>query len=336
MSPREHVAPPEQRFEDFRRVTWPPGDPERMRARWSRDARAFAKSMKRPVVVALIAAIEPVLHATEGYAWISNEALRDDLGSKHVSAVERALLEAAKLGVIERETTTISAPSGMVLGRKRRIFATRHRGLDETAEQNRARKDARVASRKAVSEHHRTTNPEFRGNSPYGNNELAEAEDGRMTEPRIPPPRSLNRTPSESGNNQEPPFSFRKENTARPQSRMGEVGVRGGAPPHVASVIDAFAFIGPDCRRDPQGEFGGVLEAGRRCWKALRDPRTTPPDAAVLLAEARDAVRRSWTDHDPQIVAMLEHLTAAASRIDRLQGRREFRGPNPTTATGGR
>lgn len=83
MPRREPTPPPEERFSDLRRVTWPPGDPSRVRAQWSRDARAFAKG--RPAVVALLAALEPHMHATLGYAWISNDALRDEIGANYVS-----------------------------------------------------------------------------------------------------------------------------------------------------------------------------------------------------------------------------------------------------------
>ena len=337
MPPRERVAPPEERFPGYRRVTWPPGDPDRERARWSRDARAFAKSKKRPVVVALIAAIEPVLHSTEGHSWISNEALRDDMGAKHVSAVERALSEAVKLGVLERETETISKPSGVVLGRKRRIFATRHRDLDEAAEQIRVRKDARAASRLSASAEHRTLNPEFDRDTSSEVNGLMKIGEVVITEPRISVHRTLNRTPSESGNNQEPVFPIEEKNTARSHLRMGEVMVRGQTSSHVSSALDALARIGPECNRDQRGEYEEVLEAGRRCWLVLRDPRTTASDAATLLADARDVVRRSWTDHDPKIIGMLDHLTKAVTgRADQSRNRGVLRRPNPTTATGGR
>ena len=337
MPPREYVAPPEERFPGYRRVTWLPGDPDRERARWSRDARAFAKSMKRPVVVALIAAIEPVLHSTDGYSWISNEALRDDMGAKHASAVERALLEAVKLGVIERETKTIVGPVGGVWGRTRRIFATRHRGLDEVEDRIRAKKEARVASRSSGTEIRQIKNHDFGQIHPSKNNGLAGLCEVGSVEPRISVHRRLNRTTSESGNNQEPAFTIERKNTDRSQLRMGEAMARGQTSSHVSSALDALARIGPECGRDQRGEYEEVLEAGRRCWRALHDPRTTSSDAAILLADARDAVRRSWTDHDPKIAGMLAHLTkAAGGRVDQDLGPGDFRRPNPTTATGGR
>lgn len=318
MPRREQTPPQEERFDDFRRVTWSPGDPERVRAGWSRDARALARSAKRPAVVALVAALEPHMHATDGYAWISNEALRDNLGANYVSSVERSLTEAARLGVIERETRTLSNSDGKVLGRKRRIYPTRHRGLDDIAKQIRTRQEARELVRRSHSGTHRTPNPEFTKDTSCNINGLRDIGGRGATEPLIGDYRTLNRTPTGSGNNQDSVSSSKEErHTAPPQLWKGRESGFGpeAFSSHLRPVIDAFAFIGPECSRDPTGEFGAVLAAGRHCWRTLRDHRTTPTDADALLAHARDAVRRSWTDHDPKIAAMLGHLEAARASI---------------------
>lgn len=288
----------------YRRMTWTPGDPLRKRERWSKEARAYARRMQRPSVVALIAALTPHLNSKLGYAWVSNETLRAEMGSPNVSSIERAVKLADDLGLIDREIRRAHDKAGHVTS-ERRIWPAEHAAMTAPIE-------ARQPKKRANAEAAGSPNPEsttitsriFNGMAPQ-----------MRATGRPPPPersRTLNRPPNGSGVNHDSMAIDRRDVGSQLwKGGRSSPGITGPA----ARLIEEFAYIGPDCFRDETGEFSDLLEIGRRAWTAMHHGSLSAPDASMVVEHAKDAVRRSWTDHDTKVVAMLQHLEAACRRL---------------------
>ncbi|MDR3497129.1 MAG: hypothetical protein P4L82_21245 [Ancalomicrobiaceae bacterium] len=294
----------------FHRVKWAAGDPHRERARWSRLARAYAHQMHRPAVVALVAAIEPHLNSKLGYAWVSNEKLREEMGTPNLSSVERAVRIAFQLGVIDREIHRTHDQKGHVTS-ERRLWAAEHDAMHVEPPSSRSRKP-RTRRLNAP------PTPEFDGNMLKSTNELTQVV-GETPSPELR--RTLNRPVNGSGVNQDVGASD-KENG---ESQLWKGGPTLTVGPVAARLIEAFAYVGPDCSRDEKGEFSDLLDIGRRTWLATRRGSIAASDALTVLEHAMDAARRSWTDHDSKVAAMLQHLEIAARLAVNDTGQRHRR-----------
>lgn len=304
---------PSRRPAGFRRVEWEAGDPWRERARWSKAARAYARRMRKPVVVGLIAALEPHLNSKLGYAWVSNETLRTDMGARHVSAIERAMKLADELGMIDREIRRTHDEAGRVIS-ERRIWAAEHGGMA-------APTDTERRPRRPSPESHRPPNPDTARNAPRTNNGIGSRDHGAAGAPSP----EIRRTLNGSGVNQDSGALHRRNVGSQLWKGGGPSAGVGGA---TARLIEEFALIGPDCFRDENGEFADLLDIGRRAWTEMRRGAMAASDARIIVDHAKDAVRRSWTDHDPTVAAMLRHLETTCQRMcDPLDHRVSTRPP---------
>lgn len=283
----------------LRRVEWEAGDPKRERARWAKTARAYARRMKKPSVIGLVAALEPHLHSRLGFAWVSSETLRIEMGARHVSAVERAMKLAVELGMIDREIRRTHDAAGHIRS-ERRIWATEHAGMTLPT-------DTERRPRRPSPESGQTPPPDAARNRPRTNNGMGFGDHGIAGAPSPETRRPLNRPPNGSGVNQDSGVTDRRD--------VGSQLWKGGARSAAARLIAEFALIGPDCFRDEAGEFADLLDIGRRTWREMHRGTMAASDAQIIVDLAKDAVHRSWTDHDPKVVAMLEHLETACRRL---------------------
>lgn len=288
----------------YRRVTWTPGDRLRKREKWSKEARAYARRMQRPSVVALIAALTPHMNSKLGYAWVSNETLRAEMGSPNVSNIERAIKFADDLGLIDREIRRAHDKAGHVTS-ERRIWPAEHAAMTAPIETRRPRK--RPSPETAGS-----PNPESTPNTSRIFNGMAHETRTTGQSPSPESDRPLSRLPNGSGVNQDSLAIDRRDVGSQLwKGGRSSPGITGPA----ARLIEEFSFIGPDCFRDEKGEFSDLLEIGRRAWTVMHRGSLSAPDARMVVEHAKDAVRRSWTDHDTKVAAMLQHLEDACRRL---------------------
>lgn len=285
---RDTQAPPRQR------VTWPAGDPNREREKWGRDAAAYCRLKRRPTAGALAKVLVGYLHATDGYAFPSDQTLMVDMGAKYPSAAERAVAIAAdELGIIERETVAVVGANGRVSGRRRRIYAARPEGMAEILQEHRTMRGR--PNRESAEKTHSTSEPSatFRDRK----------DGGEEHEPLMPSHRSPNRTPSHSGkikdSEEEISDGYSSDSVVEGRSRRS-------VPSRPDPIIEAFAYIGPN-DRSTADEAAALIDAGRRAWTAIR--RGLPATQTTrIIAAARDAARRAWLDHRTDVKAMLRHL----------------------------
>lgn len=266
------------------RVTWPRGDPARLREAWGNDARAFARLENRPAVVGLIAALLPYLHAEYGHAWVSDETLRAAMGAKHRSAVSRAMKIADEgLGLIERETVSILGAKGLFLGNERRIYPTRPAGMDAALMAVRASKPV----------------PKF-------------GDRRRAAEPMAP--RVFHRRPSDISPMSEPTserlgqdtgtdYLSRKVKETSAHSDFGAAARRYlGRSELLVTTTECASWL--DFSLPTEGTVEKILELGRQLYRAARRGLISQADLKEAVDELRDAAKRSWVEDVDRLAAM--------------------------------
>jgi hypothetical protein len=267
---------------------WPPGDPERQREAWGRDAMAYCRLKKRPTAAMLAKALVPYLHSEEGYAWVSDAVLAKDMGCRHDSAVRRAVaLAANELGIITRDTTVVSGSNGRVTGRNRRIYPCRP---DNMADVLRSRRAPNAESERILTAKPKAS-PSF----------SVRSIDAETTERRTLNNRTLNRTPSGSAKIQDTD-SLSRKNTEL--NVLGNSGFGG----EVGLFIDDLSRIGPN-DRSTEDEVAALLLVGRRAYSSIKTGQLAGADARTVITCLTDAARRAWIDHRAEAVTMFAHLS---------------------------
>lgn len=280
------------------RVSWAPGDKTGERQKWCRDAMAYCRLKKRPSAGALVAALAPHLNAGLGYTWITNDQLLADMAGSHLSAIERAVQIAdTEIGVIERQTVEIRNDAGRVIGRNRRIFPTRPEGMLDTLENHRTLKVLpnpeceRKSSFSTGSSATLGVRSEVSGNSPK--------EEENHRPPNLDH-RTPNRTPTGSGDNED--FLPHDRNVSIYPSDLPGFGE------DASRLVADLSMVGPT-----DTDYSRLITIGRLAWKAERAGRITPTESEIVVDHIRDAARRAWLDHRPEVQKMLTALSGHAS-----------------------
>lgn len=289
-----------------RRVTWPAGDPKRAREAWGKDACAYARRKNRPTVVALVAALVPALHSEYGYAWISDEKLRSDMGSKHRSAVSRAIKIADEdLGLIERETVSKMGDGGLFLGNERRIYPARPADMGAVLMDVRASKPApKFGDRRRAAEE-----AKVRGSTPRPMFHRSPNSVSRKSEPKS----------ERLGQDTGLLVLSREEKYTEAHSDFGDAARSVvGRSRLLVDTVERASLLDPS---EPTAVVvGTLLDLGRPLYVARREHRMSARDEADAVEALRDAAKRSWVDHDARVVKMFEAFDRAGG--DASQQRR--------------
>lgn len=296
------MSPPKKQSPARDIVTWPPGDPNRERERWGREAFTYCRIKRRPSAGAVVKAIVAYLNSNEGFAWVSDRTIAHDIGARHDSAARRAISQAAdELGVITRQTEFVLG-KGKVAGRERRIFASRPHDMAEVLTAHRTLNAETIKKTEVHSNTSATFSVQAAGVSPP---------ERRMSTCRPPTAETLNaeRLGEYTGFR----ASVMKKTSPTSVVEGGGPSTLGEAAQRLLPRSAILAEIAEDLSRFPvfdgssiEDEAASLLEAGRRVWRARR--HLAPSDVAIAAQHARDAAVRAWLDHRQDIRKMLDVL----------------------------
>lgn len=267
-----------------RRVVWAAGDPTHRREAWAKEARAYASLRKRPVACQLIAALAPYIHRHDGYAWVSDETLRIDMGCKHRSAVSRAIeIADRELGLIDRETEVIPGEGGRVAGARRRIFPARPSDMSAVL----ATVQRRTMMPKAAAP--RDT-PSIRGRA------------GRR--PNSPRPVS---EPVSEPLGQDTGLDYLTEKnryTVSVFSDSGEVATgRLAVSRQLSKLMEDASHV--DFTDTTPNNVHALNEIGRAFFPSAKKGEIPLAEIVEARHHLQDAARRAWCDGEPKILRML-------------------------------